>query len=99
FRREDKWTSLVGEGRLGCGPLPGGDAANLEELEPERLDALERAVQGGLVGDVAQDPRVGGRTDRGHAVEGGDERVAQAASDRDLVGGGLHGTAECRSPV
>jgi hypothetical protein len=46
-------------GPPGIGWLAGGrDAADVDELEAERLDALEHSVERGLVGDLAAEDGV-----------------------------------------
>src|SRR6478736_1741964 len=78
-------------GRCGAALVLGHGAADVDELEPEGLDAPEDAVQRGLIGELAdQDgvPRVAAGRE---AVDGGDQGVAHPAADRDLVGGRLHG--------
>src|SRR5919106_4774080 len=68
-----------------------GDPTDLDELEPERLDALEHAMQRGLVGDLAREHCLGRRGRRGQVVEGGRERLAQPAANADLITGAVHG--------
>src|SRR3954447_536327 len=86
---------------LGAGPplARWRDGADVDELEPERLDALEHAEEGGLIDDLAVEHGPGRRRPRRQAVERGDQRGAEPAADRDLVVGGLHGATACAPPV
>src|SRR5262249_36709506 len=68
----------------------GFDAPDVEQLEAERLDALEHAVQGGLVDDAAPEERLGGGDGRIHALEGFEEGGTHAATDGDDVVGWFH---------
>ena len=65
--------------------MVGVDASYVEELESERLDQLEDAVQGGLVDDLAAEERLRRRDGDGHALEGLDERRTDPAADGDFV--------------
>jgi hypothetical protein len=80
----------------GCGEL---GAAHVEQLEPEGLDPVEHAEERRLIGDLAAKHGLGGRRRPRQAVERGQERLAQAAANRDLVLGWLHGAAASVPPV
>ena len=73
--------------RLGRHLLGGcGQPADLDQLEAQRLDAVQQAVERGLVSNRAVQDRLH-RLDGGReALERGQRRVAQAALDPDLVG-------------
>ena len=62
-----------------------GDAADLDELEAERLDLGEHAVERGLVGQHARQHRVVTAGPGLEIGERGADRLAQAAADTYLV--------------
>ena len=65
MRRSRDDTGRTSGGGWEAAASGGRGAADLEQLEAERLDALEHAEEGGLVGDLAADHRVrGGRASR-----------------------------------
>jgi len=61
------------------------DAADLDELEGQRLDLGEHAVQRGLVGQHARQHRVAAVRPGPEIGERGADRLAQAAADTYLV--------------
>jgi len=65
--------------------LCAGDAADLDELEAERLDLGEHAVERGLVGQHARQYRVVTAGPGLEIGERGADRLAQAAADTYLV--------------
>src|SRR5215467_2467546 len=68
----------------------GVDASDVEQLEAERLDQLEYAVQGGLVDDLAPEEGLRRRDGRGHPLEGVGQGRPDPAADGDFIGGWLH---------
>src|SRR5438034_10950354 len=70
---------------------------DVDELEPERLDALEHAEQGGLIRDLAAQDGPGRGRMGSEPVERGGQCVTQPAANGDLVVGGLHGCRVGRS--
>lgn len=62
-----------------------GEAAELEQLEPERLDSAEHAMQRGLVRDRAAQERVLTSCLSMQGGERASDRGAQVAADQDLV--------------
>ena len=60
-------------------------AADLDQLQAERLDAVEQAVQLRLVAHRAVQHGLDGLELAGHALEAVEQRAADAATDADLV--------------
>src|SRR5690349_8166125 len=86
FRNVDMMVPFDANGWSGGG----FDAPDVEQLEAERLDALEHPVQGGLIDDAAPEERLGGCDGRIHALEGVEEGGTHAATDGDDVVGWFH---------
>ena len=63
----------------------GGEAADLQQLDPQSLDLHEDAVQGRLVFEGTFQDRVGAFSSRLEGRKGAQERLAQVASDPYLV--------------
>src|SRR2546421_13079334 len=63
----------------------GGEAADLQQLDPQSLDLHEDAVQGRLVFEWTFQDRVGALSSRLEGRKGAQERLAQVASDPYLV--------------
>jgi hypothetical protein len=63
---------------------------HLDELEAERLDLLEDAVERGLVFDLAAQDRLHGLDLRVEALEAGEQPFGQPSTNSELVATGFH---------
>ena len=65
-------------------------AAHLDELEPQRLDAVQEPVELGLIAHGAVEDRLHLLDGALHVIEGGQHGLAHATADADLVMGLRH---------
>jgi len=64
--------------------------AHLDELEPERLDAVQEPVELGLIAHGPVEDRLHPLDRALHVIEGGQHGLAHATADADLVVGLRH---------
>jgi hypothetical protein len=74
-----------------------GQAAHLDELEPQRLDAVQEPVELGLIAHGAVEDRFHPLDGALHVVEGCQHALAHATADADLVVGLRHAPSRPRA--